>query len=180
MITRPLRRLPGAALLAAPLAAVLLSCAAPSDTDTTGADRPAAATTTRPPADASASASASAPVVSASPSIAQPQVGVELVRDAFATLQATYHSGCTPTTSAGECEYFLTRLHDELAGLDAAMKADPQGPGHFREPLAWMAELHKAVGEDTSFGNLKEHQEQLVATRDRINRWMQGHPEDYR
>jgi hypothetical protein len=60
------------------------------------------------------------------------------------------------------------------------MKAAPQGPGHFREPLEWMADLRDVLGADTSYGNLKAHQDQLVATRDRINRWMQGHPEDYR
>ncbi|MFE0629322.1 hypothetical protein ACFW3D_20475 [Streptomyces sp. NPDC058864] len=165
MIKEPVaRHLTGARvpLLAVPLVALLLSCSAPSDN---GSDRTAG----NDPAPAAASASAS-----------RPKAPVELVRDAFATLQATYHSGCTPTTSAGECEYFLTRLHDELGGLDAAMKADPQGPGHFREPLAWMAELHGTLGTDTSFENLKEHQDELVATRDRINRWMQGHPEDYR
>jgi len=164
MIEEPGRRLPGATLLVLPLAALLLSCSAPSDT---GTDRAAGGT----PAPAAASASASD---------AEPAGPVGKVRDAFATLQATYHSGCTATTSRGECEYFLTRVHDELVELDAAMKADPQGPGHFREPLAWMTDLRDLLGADTSFENLKAHQDELVATRDRINRWMQGHPEDYR
>ncbi|WP_326570386.1 hypothetical protein OIE69_03215 [Actinacidiphila glaucinigra] len=177
MIKQPVRRLPGAPLLAVPLAALLLSCAAPSDD---GSDRTAASTRTPVSASASASASASTPADSAPPADGQPEVTAEKVRDAFATLQATYHSGCTPSTSAGECEYFLTRVRDELAQLDEAMKADPQGPGHFREPLAWTAELHDTLGTDTSFENLKKHQDQIVATRDRINRWMQGHPEDYR
>ncbi|WUD70776.1 hypothetical protein OG937_03330 [Streptomyces sp. NBC_00510] len=168
MIKEPRRRLPGATLLAVPLAALLLSCSAPSDT---GTDR--AAGDTPAPVAASASASASAPA-------AEPAGPVEKVRDAFATLQATYHSGCTATTSRGECEYFLTRVHTELVELDAAMKADPQGPGHFREPLAWMTDLRGVLGADTAFENLKAHQDELVATRDRINRWMQGHPEDYR
>ncbi|MFB7290233.1 hypothetical protein [Actinacidiphila glaucinigra] len=167
MIKQPLRRLPGAPLLAVPLAALLLSCAAPSDD---GSDRTAGSPRTP----------VSAPADSAPSSDGQPEVTAEKVRDAFATLQATYHSGCTPSTSAGECEYFLTRVRDELAQLDEAMKADPQGPGHFREPLAWMAELRGTLGTDTSFENLKKHQDQLVATRDRINRWMQDHPEDYR
>ncbi|MFF7213712.1 hypothetical protein ACFZAU_24765 [Streptomyces sp. NPDC008238] len=184
MIKEPTaRRLPAAPLLAVPLVALLLSCSAPSDD---GADRTAGGTRTPVSASEPAGASApgagseSAPAGSESPLAGQPEVPVEKVRDAFATLQATYHSGCTPTTSQGECAYFLNRVHDELAGLDEAMKADPQGPGHFREPLAWMARLHGTLGTDTSFENLKEHQDDLVATRDRINRWMQGHPEDYR
>lgn len=88
MIKEPGRRLPGATLLAVPLAALLLSCSAPSDT---GTDRAAGGT----PAPAAASASASA-------SAAEPAGPVEKVRDAFATLQATYHSGCTATTARGE------------------------------------------------------------------------------
>lgn len=175
VIKQPVRRPPGTPLLAVPLAALLLSCSAPSDD---ASDRTAAST--RTPVSASASASASSPANSAPPSDRQPEGTTEKVRDAFATLQATYHSGCTPSTSAGECEYFLTRVRDELAQLDEAMKADPQGPGHFREPLAWTAELRDALGTDTSFENLRKHQDKLVATRDRINRWMQGHPEDYR
>ncbi|WP_018559490.1 MULTISPECIES: hypothetical protein [unclassified Streptomyces] len=177
MIKQPMRRLPGAPLLAVPLAALLLSCAAPSDDVS---DRTAASTRTPMSASASASVSAAAPADSEPPSDGQPDGTTEKVRDAFATLQATYHSGCTSSTSAGECEYFLTRVRDELTQLDEAMKADPQGPGHFREPLAWTAELRDTLGTDTSFENLKKHQDQLVATRDRINRWMQGHPEDYR
>ncbi|TFV32349.1 hypothetical protein E4K10_18720 [Streptomyces sp. T1317-0309] len=69
---------------------------------------------------------------------------------------------------------------DELNGLDAAMKADPQGPAHFKEPLARIAELRAELGGDRSFENLKKHQQLLTGTRDRINAWMQGHPEDYR
>ncbi|MFJ4847799.1 MULTISPECIES: hypothetical protein [unclassified Streptomyces] len=167
MITTRIRRPLGAALLTATTAALLLSCSAGPDEARSGTPAPKAA------ASASTSASAPAPTDSEEPTT-QP---VEMVRDAFATLQATYHSGCT---TPGECEYFLTRVHDELDGLDAAMKADPQGRDHFREPLAWTAELSDALHGDVTFENLKKHQALLVGTRDRINHWMQGHPEDYR
>ncbi|MFD1272623.1 hypothetical protein ACFQ51_14605 [Streptomyces kaempferi] len=69
---------------------------------------------------------------------------------------------------------------DELNSLDKAMKTDPQGPGHFKEPLAWIVELRAELGDDSSFENLKKHQDLLTGTRDKINTWMQGHPEDYR
>ena len=61
---------------------------------------------------------------------------------------------CSPSRSRRFCEYFLTRVRDELAQLDEAMKADPQGPGHFREPLAWTSELRDTLGTDTSFENV--------------------------
>ncbi|MEU0967493.1 hypothetical protein ABZ357_19410 [Streptomyces sp. NPDC005917] len=95
----------------------------------------------------------------------------------FARLQATYNDGCT---TPGNCEYFLGRVLDELSSLNVAMKADPQGPDHFKEPLAWIAELRAELGEDSSFANLKKHQDLLTGTRDKINTWMQSHPEDYR
>ncbi|MEU3530898.1 hypothetical protein AB0E70_04790 [Streptomyces murinus] len=114
---------------------------------------------------------------SASANATEPPQDVEKVRDAFAGLQATYNDGCT---TPGNRAYFLGRLHDELTGLDKAMRADPQGPGHFKEPLARLAKLWGELGDDTSFGNLKKHQDQLTGTRDKINAWMQGHPEDYR
>ncbi|MFD3452332.1 hypothetical protein ACFWVC_09125 [Streptomyces sp. NPDC058691] len=170
MITTRTLRSAGAALLAAPLAALLLSCSSGPDEARAGAPASAPASAT---SSATASASPSVPVT-ATEAYEEP---VEKVRDAFATLQATYNDGCT---TPGECEYFLTRVHDELDGLDAAMKADPQGRGHFREPLAWTAELRGTLHGDVTFENLKKHQDLLVGTRDRINRWMQGHPEDYR
>ncbi|MFB7243131.1 hypothetical protein CW362_29545 [Streptomyces populi] len=113
------------------------------------------------------------------PSTAQPAPGadVEKVRDVFARLQATYNDGCT---TPGNCEYFLGRVFDELGTLDKAMEADPQGPGHFKEPRAWIADLRTGLGGDRSFENLKKHQDLLIGTRDKINAWMQGHPEDYR
>lgn len=106
-----------------------------------------------------------------------PSPGPEAVRDVFARLQATLGDSCdTP----GNCEYLLNRVLDELADLDEAMKADRKGPGHFPEPIAWMATLRKDVGEDRSFENLKAHRKVILGTRDRINVWMQDHPDDYR
>ncbi|WP_411058111.1 hypothetical protein [Streptomyces sp. E11-3] len=98
------------------------------------------------------------------------------MRDAFATLQATLNDSCTP----GNCAYFLGRVYDELDGLDAAMKADPKGPGHFPEPIKWIADLRRTLDGDRSFENLKKHQTLLIGTRDKINTWMQDHPDDYR
>ncbi|MFD6108817.1 hypothetical protein ACFWG0_01735 [Streptomyces yangpuensis] len=116
-----------------------------------------------------------APPASGGPG-ALPGAAPEKVRDAFAGLQATLNDACTP----GECAHFLGRVHDELHGLDAAMKADPKGPGHFPEPIALIAELDAQLAGDRSFTNLKKHQTLLIGTRDRINTWMQGHPDDYR
>ncbi|MER7519920.1 hypothetical protein [Streptomyces sp. NPDC126499] len=100
----------------------------------------------------------------------------ERVRDAFAGLQATLDDACTP----GNCAYFLGRVHDELHRLDRAMKADPKGAAHFDRPIELIAKLDAELGGDRSFENLKRHQTLLVGTRDRINTWMQGHPDDYR
>lgn len=87
-----------------------------------------------PPQD-DAAASSPPRTAPADPTIAEPAADdttppVEKVRDAFATLQATMGDDCTP----GDCAYFLGRVHDELMGLDAAMKADPKGPAHFKDP----------------------------------------------
>ena len=100
------------------------------------------------------------------------------VRDAFATLQATLSETCTP--GAGDCAYVLGRVYDELTGLQASMKAYPNGPGHFKEPVDWLTTLRKTLNDDTSTANLEKHRSELFGTRDRINTWMQGHPEDYR
>ncbi|MFF1347542.1 hypothetical protein ACFVZJ_16390 [Streptomyces sp. NPDC058322] len=102
----------------------------------------------------------------------------EAVRDAFAGLQATLNDSCTPGSS--NCAYFLGRVHDELARLDKAMKADAQGPGHFKEPIAEIAALRETLNGDLSTDNLEKHRSELIGTRDRVNTWMQGHPEDYR
>ncbi|WP_371772955.1 hypothetical protein [Streptomyces sp. NBC_01438] len=104
--------------------------------------------------------------------------GPEKVRDAFAGLQATLQETCTP--GAGDCAYFLGRVNEELTGMEASMKVDPQGPGHFKEPLEWTAKLRTTLAGDTSTANLEKHFKDLVGTRDRINAWMQSHPEDYR
>ncbi|WP_329619931.1 hypothetical protein OG357_04790 [Streptomyces sp. NBC_01255] len=71
-------------------------------------------------------------------------------------------------------------IHKELQELDGAMKADPKGPGRFPEPIQKIAELNKTLAGDSSFENLKKHEKLLVGTRDFINTWMQGHPDDYR
>ncbi|RAG85860.1 hypothetical protein DN069_10195 [Streptacidiphilus pinicola] len=146
-----------------------------------GASAPVGATTS---VGASASAAASsAPTPSASPSVdypttlAAPGTAPMQVRDAFAVLQATYNDGCT---TPGNCAYFLNRVLSNLDDLDNAMKASPEGTGHFRQPLTWIDRLHTALAADFSFTNLQKHQKQLVATRDEINTWMQSHPEDYR
>lgn len=60
------------------------------------------------------------------------------------------------------------------------MKASEKGPGHFAEPIKLIKELDAQVGSDQSFANLKEYQTALIATRNKINTWMQGHPDDYR
>lgn len=104
--------------------------------------------------------------------------GPELVRDAFAGLQATYQDGCAP--GDGNCAYFLGRVNEELTGLGRSMKADQAGPKHFEEPLEWIGALHTTLAGDISTDNLEKHRKQLIGTRDRINAWMQGHPEDYR
>ncbi len=112
-------------------------------------------------------------------SSAAPVVPVAEVRDAFAVLQATYSDpGCA--ASEGNCEYFLKRILDNLNALDASMKASPEGPAHFKQPLAWVNQMRTTLAGDSSFPNLRKHQALLTGTRDRINTWMQSHPEDYR
>lgn len=103
--------------------------------------------------------------------------GVEQVRDAFATLQATLNDSCN---TPGNCEYLLIRVHRELMELEEAMKAGPKGPGHFPEPLAWIDDLRAALDGDATYENLRKHQDLLMGTRDKINVWMQDHPDDYR
>ncbi|MDN3265750.1 hypothetical protein QWJ26_39315 [Streptomyces sp. CSDS2] len=162
-----------AAIVATVFAACLLSCSADTDDTPQGAGTRAAprSPSAPAPADTGARETPAAPAAAASP-------GPELVRDAFAGLQATLDDTCTP--GAGDCAYFLGRVHEELMGLDAAMKADPKGPGHFPEPLAWIKDLRTALGDDTSTENLEAHRTELIGVRDRINGWMQGHPDDYR
>ncbi|WP_199548723.1 hypothetical protein [Streptomyces sp. N35] len=100
------------------------------------------------------------------------------VRGALAGLPAPLDDTCTP--GAGDCAYFLGRVHEELTGLEAAMRNDPKGPGHFPEPLAWIAGLNKTLDGDLSTENLEARMKDLTGVRDRINTWMQDHPDDYR
>ncbi|MFJ7331110.1 hypothetical protein ACIQVN_33335 [Streptomyces cyaneofuscatus] len=102
----------------------------------------------------------------------------ESVGDAFATLQATLGETCTP--GAGDCAYFLGRVTQELTELDEAMRADPKGPGHFKQPLADMKVLFGKLGKDRSTPHLEKHFSEIVSTRDGINTWMQAPPDDYR
>ncbi|MFE2474002.1 hypothetical protein [Streptomyces mirabilis] len=169
MINMRARHAPGASTLVVALASLLLSCSGSPGTTSSDGESPVR----------NVRKAASAPATEEPPasSTAEPALGGEKVRDVFARLQATYNDGCT---TPGNCEYFLGRVLDELNSLDEASKADPQGPEHFKEPLAWIAKLRAELGEDSSFENLKKHQDLLTETRDKINNWMQGHPEDYR
>lgn len=168
----------GQAALAVTLAAFLLSCS------TAETDGGAGAGTRPSTADAAAAVpdAPEVPATSAAPEAtsaeAPPTPGPVKVRDAFAGLQATLDDTCTP--GAGDCAYFLGRVHEELAERDAAMKADPKGPGHFPEPIAWIGGLRETLGGDTSTGNLEKHRSELIGVRDKINTWMQDHPDDYR
>ncbi|MFF4099480.1 hypothetical protein [Streptomyces sp. NPDC001903] len=174
----------GTAVLAAVLAAFSVSCgtspkesAPPAASSSAPAATPGTAGSAAPPASATPGASAPASPAAAtgtpSPQGSEP---VSLVRDAFAGLQATLGESCTP----GNCAYFLGRVYDELHRMDAAMKADAKGPGHFPEPIALIKKLDAELAGDRSFENLKKHQTTLIGTRDKINTWMQGHPDDYR
>ncbi|MFJ7203929.1 hypothetical protein ACIQWR_10410 [Streptomyces sp. NPDC098789] len=179
----------GAAIVVTALAALTVSCgpgpqraepAAPTTSGSaaaTGATSPAASPATGAPAEpttgGSPPAGAPAPSAGAADPAAAPPVKV---RDAFAGLQATLGDSCTPSG----CAYFLGRVYDELHTMDRAMKTDPKGPGHFPEPIALIAKLDGELAGDRSFDNLKEHQTLLIGTRDKVNTWMQGHPDDYR
>ncbi|MEU3055016.1 hypothetical protein [Streptomyces griseus] len=170
------------------MAAALVSCTQASSGGGPGADVPNAAAD---PAAADAAQSAgnadadtvenadraereageTEPTAAASP-------GPALVRDAFATLQATLNETCTP--GAGDCAYFLGRVTRELTELDESMRADAKGPGHFKKPLADMKVLFDKLGDDRSEAHLEKHFSAIVGTRDGINTWMQDHPDDYR
>ncbi|MFD9499007.1 hypothetical protein [Streptomyces sp. NPDC060035] len=170
-----------AAIPAVILGACLAGCVEATTTNGPGSDVPqvapevnaAAASAAAERAEAEASASAS-PETLTEADLNRPV----LVRDAFSGLQATLFDTCTP--GDGNCAYFLGRVNEELTGLDAAMRADAKGPGHFKEPLAWMGTLRTELKNDDSTANLEKHRTQLIGTRDRINTWMQGHPDDYR
>ncbi|QFZ72892.1 hypothetical protein GFH48_06070 [Streptomyces fagopyri] len=99
------------------------------------------------------------------------------VRDSFAVLQATYNDGCdTP----GNCAYFLDRVAGNLDDLYDSMKASPKGPSHFSDPITWIARMRTTLHGDHSYTNLKQHKSLLTGTRDKVNTWMQSHPDDYR
>ncbi|MEW2488216.1 hypothetical protein [Streptomyces sp. NPDC048411] len=172
-----------AAALPLLLGAFLVGCSSADTTEGAGEDVPyaapsanaAAASKAAEAGDADAEASAAAEDAAASEVLATRPAPV---RDAFATLQATLGETCTP--GAGDCGYVLGRVNDQLVGLEASMKAYPNGPGRFKEPVAWVAALRTSLNGDTSTANLEKHRSELLGTRDRINTWMQGHPEDYR
>ncbi|MEU6896144.1 hypothetical protein ABZ934_31230 [Streptomyces sp. NPDC046557] len=160
-----------AAVVAVALAALGVSCGtSPKADEPAGSEHPVSATPSTP-----ASPSREADAVPVTPS-APVATSAEKVRDAFAGLQATLGDSCTP----GNCAYFLGRVYDELHRMDRAMKADPKGPGHFPQPIDSIRKLDAELGGDRSLENLKKHQTSLIGTRDKINTWMQGHPDDYR
>ncbi|GHH40475.1 hypothetical protein [Streptomyces candidus] len=175
-----------AAVLGAALAALTVSCGPTSSPEGSATAAPSADAATAAPSDAgSPSEVPSAGGDRAAGEGAVPDTGAEAavtpgperVRDAFAGLQATLNDSCeTP----GGCGYFLGRVNEELMGLKASMKADPKGPGHFSEPLAWIKALDAKLGTDRGTANLTKHKTSLLGTRDKINTWMQGHPDDYR
>ncbi|MEI7035018.1 hypothetical protein [Streptomyces pratensis] len=170
--------------LAVAVAAALVSCTQASSGGGPGADVPNHATD---PSNAAAdlariaenadNAEAAERAAEAEPT-GLPTPGPALVRDAFATLQATLNDTCTP--GAGDCAYFLGRVTRELTELDEAMRADSKGPGHFEQPLADMEVLFAKLGDDRSEAHLEKYFSEIVDTRDGINTWMQDHPDDYR
>ncbi|MET9537458.1 hypothetical protein ABZY16_08150 [Streptomyces sp. NPDC006553] len=163
-----------AALVAATLAALAVSCGTTPEPDRSAAGPGTAATATATPATEAATEAAPEATAAGPDGELAPASG-EKVRDAFATLQATLNDSC-----ATDCSYFLGRVHKELQELDGAMKADPKGPGHFPEPIQKISELNRTLAGDSSAENLKAHQKLLIGTRDFINTWMQDHPDDYR
>ncbi|MEV6471959.1 hypothetical protein [Streptomyces sp. NPDC051657] len=164
------------------VAAALVSCTQASSAGGPGGDVPAASA--EPAADQARiaedteNADRAEREAAAEEPTAAPTPGPELVRDAFATLQATLDDTCTP--GAGDCAYFLGRITRELTELDEAMRADDKGPGHFEQPLADMKVLFDKLGDDRSEAHLEKHFTEIVGTRDGINTWMQDHPDDYR
>ncbi|MEU0158069.1 hypothetical protein ABZ154_04295 [Streptomyces sp. NPDC006261] len=160
--------------------AALVSCTQEKTDSGLGAEPSAASATASPSADPveNADQAEQAAGEATEEPTAPAEPAPELVRDAFATLQATLNDTCTP--GAGDCAYFLGRVTQELTELDEAMRADPKGPGHFRQPLADMKVLFGKLGEDRSTPHLEKHFSEIVGTRDGINTWMQDHPDDYR
>lgn len=170
-----------AAVMSAVVAAFLVSCSVSSGGGP-GSDVPEiSAAKAAKAAESAESAEAKGSEPTAEPddgSLESLSPGPVTVADRFSELQATLGETCTP--GAGDCAYFLGRVATELRELEAAMRADAKGPGHFKEPLVWTGALWKTLGGDDSTANLEKHRDELVGTRDRINTWMQGHPDDYR
>jgi hypothetical protein len=174
--------MPGAAVVLL-AAALVTGCSAGHSTAAGSGPSGSSATATPTPGSTAAeqAGSSSTPSTTASNGYpttpAAPGAAVPQVRDAFAVLQATYNDSCgTP----GNCQYFLNRLLTNLDDLGNSMKASPKGTAHFGRPLAWIGQMRTALGGDFTFDNLHKHQSLLVATRDKINTWMQSHPDDYR
>ncbi|MFJ8887522.1 hypothetical protein ACIRJR_29515 [Streptomyces sp. NPDC102402] len=169
-----------AAIPAVILGALLVGCSAATTTDGPGSDvpyvDPSAAQAAR--AQVEKAELTATPSPTPTPIIQADPDAPELVRDAFSGLQATYQDGCAP--GGANCAYFLGRVNSELNRLDKAMKADKKGPGHFKEPIAWIGTLRTTLDGDLATPNLEKHRGELIGTRDRINTWMQDHPEDYR
>lgn len=172
-----------AGALALFVAAALVSCTQASSGGGPGADvpnasaDPAAADTARSAENADQAEREAGEAGEAEPTAA-PSPGPALVRDAFATLQATLNDTCTP--GAGDCAYFLGRVTQELTELDESMRADAKGLGHFKKPLADMKVLFDKLGDGRSEAHLEKYVPEIVGTRDGINTWMQDHPDDYR
>ncbi|MFE3519481.1 hypothetical protein [Streptomyces sp. NPDC059166] len=167
-----------AAIPAMALGALLAGCSAATTTDGPGGDVPYVAPEKAEAAKAEAAEAAATPTPEPEPSFPVGTDAPVRVRDAFAGLQATYQDGCEP--GGANCAYFLGRVSDELDTMDRAMRTDGQGLGHFAQPLAWIKTLHGTLKGDLGIENLEKHRTLLLGTRDRINTWMQGHPEDYR
>lgn len=172
------RRHAAALAAAAALVTSLAGCSEAATSRGPGDDVPQVARSTHESAGRAGTAEAAAETAGAGADAQEAPAGAEKVRDAFAGLQVTLDDTCTP--GAGDCAHLLGRVNEELTGLDASMKADRQGPGHFKEPLAWTGALRTRLAGDTSTANLEKHYKDLIGTRDRINTWMQDHPEDYR
>ncbi|MDQ0698389.1 hypothetical protein QF048_004831 [Streptomyces sp. W4I9-2] len=179
---RPVRTGLRTGALAVIVAATLVSCTQASSGGGPGADVPAASAD--PAADRARlaedteNADRAEREAAAEEADVVPTPGPALVRDAFATLQATLDDTCTP--GAGDCAYFLGRVTQELTELDESMRADDKGPGHFKQPLADMKVLFDKLGDDRSEAHLEKYFSEIVGTRDGINTWMQDHPDDYR
>lgn len=171
-----------AGVVVAAVAAALVSCSQASSGGGPGADVPG--TSAEPAADRARGAESAGDAdrvgreAPTAEDTAVPSPEPALVRDAFATLQATLGETCTP--GAGDCAYFLGRVTQELTELDESMRADSKGPGHFAKPLADMKALFATLGEDRTEAHLEKHFSAIVGTRDGINTWMQDHPDDYR